>query len=93
MRDYKKLKKPTIIVTTGKRKVLATATGTIWGYIIDQTEQRVPGRISAIIEPGLGTNLLSSVTAMDSGVRSILETGNLHLHFNSKISFPPNPQP
>ena len=33
MKNYKKLKEPKIIVTTGNKEVFATATGTIWGYI------------------------------------------------------------
>ena len=56
MEDYKKLKEPKIIVTAGSKEVLATATGTIWGYIIDQAGQRVPLRISAMIVPGLRRN-------------------------------------
>ena len=56
MNDYNKLKEPKIIVTAGSKEVLATATGTIWGYIIDQAGQRVPLRISAMIVPGLRRN-------------------------------------
>ena len=52
MNDYKKLKEPKIIVTAGNK-----ATGTLWGHMIDQTGQRVPVRISAMIVPGLGRNL------------------------------------
>ena len=47
--DYKKLKEPTIIVTAGKKEVLATTTGTICGYIIDQNGQRVRVRTSAML--------------------------------------------
>ena len=38
VKDYKKLKEPKepkIIVTPGNKEVFATATGTIWGCIID----------------------------------------------------------
>ena len=52
MNDYNKLKEPKIIVTAGNK-----ATGTLWGHMIDQTGQRVPVRISAMIVPGLGRNL------------------------------------
>ncbi|CAM9877412.1 unnamed protein product, partial [Laminaria digitata] len=76
MREYKKLKEPKTIVTAGNARVFATATGTIWGCIIDQAGQRVPVRISATIVPGLGRNLFSSVKAMNSGVSTILKTGN-----------------
>ena len=75
MRDYKKLKDPKTIMTNGK-KVCATATGTIWGYIIDQAGKRVPGRISAMFVPGLGRNVFSFIKAMQSGVSTILEIGN-----------------
>ena len=76
MEDYKKLKEPRIIVTAGNKEVFATATGTIWGYIIDQAGHRVPVLISMIV-PGLGRNLFSSsVKAMNSGVSTILKTGN-----------------
>ena len=79
VKDYKKLKEPKepkIIVTPGNKEVFATATGTIWGYIIDQAGHRVPVLISMIV-PGLGRNLFSSsVKAMNSGVSTILKTGN-----------------
>ena len=65
MKDYKKLKELKIIVTAGKKGVFATATGTIWGYIIDQAGQRVPVRIYVMIVPRLGRNLFSA-TAMYS---------------------------
>ena len=65
MQDYEKLKEPKIIVTAGSKEVLATATGTIWGYIIDQAGQRVPVRIYVMIVPRLGRNLFSA-TAMYS---------------------------
>ena len=42
------MKEPKTIVTAGNEKVLATATGTIWGYIIGQAGQRVSVRISII---------------------------------------------
>ncbi|CAN0464242.1 unnamed protein product, partial [Laminaria digitata] len=90
MRDYKKLKEPKTIVTAGNEKVFATATGTIWGYIIDQAGQRVPVRISAMFVPGLGRNLFSAVKAMNSGVSTILKTGIPHLKFNSNTSLPLN---
>ena len=35
VKDYKKLKEQKIIVTPGNKEVFATATGTIWGCIID----------------------------------------------------------
>ena len=87
MRDYKKLKDPKTIITNGK-KVFATATGTIWGYIIDQAGKRVPVRISAMFVPGLGRNVFSSIKAMQSGVSTILETGNPRMQFDSSTSLP-----
>ena len=86
MRDCKKLKDPKTIMTNGK-KVFATATGTIWGYIIDQAGERVPVPISAMFVPGLGRNVFS-IKAMQSGVSTILETGNPHLQFDSSTSLP-----
>ena len=83
MEDYKKLKEPKSIITAGSKEAFATPTGTIWGHIIDQAGQRVPVRISAVIVPGLGHNLFSSVKAMNSGVSTILKTGNPHIPFNS----------
>ena len=65
MKDYKKLKEPKIILTAGNKEVFATATGTIWGHI-DQAGQRVPISVSAMIVPGLGRNIFSSVKAMNS---------------------------
>ena len=44
----KKLKQPKAIMASGKKKVFTTATGTIWGYVIDQACKRVPLRISAM---------------------------------------------
>ena len=87
MRDCKKLKDPKTIITNGK-KVFATATGTIWGYIIDQAGKRVPFRISAMFVSGLGRNVFSSIKAMQSGVSTILETRNPHLQFDSSTSLP-----
>ncbi|CAN0595133.1 unnamed protein product, partial [Laminaria digitata] len=43
--------------------------------------------------PGLGRNLFSSVKAMNSGVSTILKTGNPHLKFNSNTSLPLNQHP
>ena len=86
-RCFKKLKEPKTIMTNGK-KVFATATGTIWGYIIDQDGKRVPVRISAMFVPGLGRNVFLSIKAMQSGVSTTLETGNPHLQFDSNTSLP-----
>ena len=88
MKGYKKLKDPKTIMTNGNEKVFATATGNIWGYIIDQAGERVPVRISATFVPGLGRHVFSSIKAMQSGVITILETGNLHLQFDSGTSLP-----
>ena len=92
IRDYKQPKDPKTIMTNGK-KVFATATGTIWGYIIDQAGKRVPVRISVMFVPGLGRNVFSSIKAMQSGVSIILETGNPHLQFDSSISLMLTQQP
>ena len=67
MRDYKKLMDPKTIMTNGNKKVFAPATGTIWGYIIDQAGKRVPVCISATFVPGLGRHVFSSIKAMQSG--------------------------
>ena len=88
MRDYKKLKDPKTIMTNGNKKLFATATGTIWEYIIDQAGKRVPVRISASFVPRLGRHVFSSIKAMQSGVSTILETGNPHLQFDSSTSLP-----
>ena len=88
IRDYKKLKDPKNIMTNGNKKVFATATGTIWGYIIDQAGKRVPVRISATFAPGLGRRVFSSIKAMQSGVSTIFEMGNPHLQFDSSTSLP-----
>ena len=88
LRDYKKLKDPKTIMTNGNKKVFATATCIICGYIIDQAGKRVPVRISAMFVPGLRRNVFSFIKAMQSGVRTILETGNPHLQFNSSTSIP-----
>ena len=87
MKDYKKQKDPKTIMTNGK-KVFATETGTIWGYIIDQAGKRVPIRISPMFVPELGRNVFSSIKAMQSGVSIIIETGNPHLQFGSRTSLP-----
>lgn len=87
-RDYKKLEEPKTIVTARNGNVFATATGSIWGYIIDQAGQRVPVRIFATIVPGLGRNLFSSNKAMNSRVSTTLEVGNSHLHFNGNTWLP-----
>ena len=88
MRDYSKLKDPKTITTNWNKKVFATATGTIWGYIIGQAGKRVPVRISATFVPGLGRHVFSSTKAMQSGVSIILETGSPHLPFDSSTSLP-----
>ena len=74
-------------MTNGK-KVFATTTGTIWGYIIDQAGKRVPVRISDMFVPGLGRNVFSSIKAMQSGVSTIPATGNAHQQFDSSTSLP-----
>ena len=88
MRDYKKLKDPKTIMANENKKVFATATGIIWKYIIDQAGKRVPVRISATFVPGLGRHVFSSIKTMQSGVSTILETGNPRLQFDSSTSLP-----
>ena len=88
MRDYKKLEDPKTIMNNENKKVFATATRTIWGYIIDRAGKRVPVRISATFVPGLGRHVFSSIKAMQSGVTTILETGNPHLQFDNSTSLP-----
>ena len=88
MKGYKKLKEPKTIMTNGNKTVFATATGTIWGYVIDQTGKNVPLRISAMSVPGLGRNVFFSIKAMQSGISTILETGNPDLQFDSSTSLP-----
>ena len=83
MGDHKKPKEPKTVVTDGNKNVFATATGNIWGYIIDQAGQRVLVRISAMSVPGLGRNVFSSIKAIQSGVSTILETGNPHSQFDN----------
>lgn len=75
MRDSKKLTGPKAIATARNKKVSATATGTIWRYIIYQGEHRVPVRMPAMIVPGLGRDPFS-VKAMSSRVCTILATGD-----------------
>ena len=93
MSDYKELEEPKIIFTAGNKEAFATAPGTIWGYIIDQAGQRVPVGISAMIVSGLACNLFSSFKAMNSGVSTILKTGNLYIRFNRDTSLPLNQHP
>ena len=76
------------MVTNGSEKVFASATGTVRRYIIDQAGQRVPVRISAIFVPELGRSIFCSAKAMQSGISTILETGTLHLQFDSNTSLP-----
>ena len=87
MREYKKLMEAKVVVTAGNKGVSATATGTIWGFIIDQAGQRSPVYISAMIIPGFGSNVFSS------GESTILKTGNPHVKFNSSISPPMKQHP
>ena len=87
MKDYKRLKEPKIIMTNEK-KVLATATGTILGYIIDRSGKRVSVRTSAMVVLALGRNVLSSIQPIQSGGSTILVTGNPHLQFDSSTSLP-----
>ena len=89
MREYKTLKDPKTIMANGNNlKVFATSPGTIWGYIIDQAGKRAPVCISAMFVPGLGRNVFSSMKAMQSGVSTILETGNSHLQLENSTSLP-----
>ena len=89
-----KIKDPKTITTNGNKKAFATATGTIWGYIIDQASKRVPVRISATSVPGLGRHVFSSIKATQSGVSTILETRNPHLQFetNTSLSLTQHPE-
>ncbi|CAN0529167.1 unnamed protein product, partial [Laminaria digitata] len=73
MKEYKTLTEPKPIETAGNKKVLATATGTICGHIINQSGEDIPVRISVVVVPGIGRHLLSSARAMRSGVSTILE--------------------
>ena len=88
MRGYKKLKDPKAIMTNGNKKVFATAICTIWGYIINPAGKCVPVRTPAMFVPGLERNVFSSIKAMQSGVSTILGTGNPHLQFDSSTSLP-----
>lgn len=92
VRDYSKLTERKTIVTAGNMQVFATATGTKWGYILDQAKRRVPSRISVVIVPGLGRNLFS-VKAMNLGESIILETGNSRLQLNRNASLLMNQHP
>ena len=87
MKDCSKLKESKTIVAAGKKKVFATATGTILGYIADQAGQLVPVHISAMFVRGLGRDLFP-VKAMQSEVITILETGSPELQFDSGTSLP-----
>ena len=46
-----------------------------------------------MIVPGLGRNLSSFVKAMNSGVSTVLKTGNPHIQFNSNTSLALNQHP
>ena len=82
MREHKTLMEPKVVVTAGNKEVLATATHTIWEFMIDQAGQRVPVCISAMTLPGFEGN------AFSSGESTILKTGNPHVQFNGSISPP-----
>ena len=45
-------------------------------------------RISVVFVPGVGRSIFSSIEAMQSGVRTILGTGKLHLQFARNTSLP-----
>lgn len=92
-RGYKELKEPKRIVTTANEKVLGKITGAIGSYIIDRAGQRIPVRISTVVVPGLGRNILSSAKAMKSGVSTMLEAGNPHVKFNRCTSLPLHQHP
>ena len=65
-------------MTAGKKKVFATTTGTIWGYIINTAGQPVPVRIYTMVAPGLGRCLFSPAKALKAWVSTILEAGIPH---------------
>ena len=76
-------------MTNGNKKVFATATGTIWGYIVDKAGKHVPVRISAMFVPGLGRNVFSSLTAMQSEISTTFERRETpDLQFDSSTALP-----
>lgn len=70
----------------GKKRVFATATGTIFGYITNQASRFIPMRISAMVVPDRRCNLFSSAESMKSEISPILETEQPHLKFYSNGS-------
>ena len=90
MRGLKILDEPKPIETAGNKKCFATAQGNICGHIINPSGKPIPVRIFASLVPEMGRHLFSSVTAMKSGVTTILRAGNPQLQFNKDTSLPLN---
>lgn len=69
------------MVAAGTEKGLATETGIIWRNTADQSGRPGPVRLSEIIVPGLGHNLLPSVIVTKWEVSSTFDTRTPHVQF------------
>lgn len=69
--DYVRLVEPREITTAGNHKLKGVATGTISGYIIDQTGVRQQVRLPVVVVPDIGRNLFSVPSATEQGATTI----------------------
>ena len=76
MRDCKKLKEPTTIATNGSKVYSQQQQAPSGDTSSIRLASVFPVRISAMFVPGLGRNVFSSIKVTQSGVSTILETGN-----------------
>ena len=66
--SYKPLERPIKIVTAGRQVLQGTATGTVFGKIIDTESNKHQVNRKGLIVPGLGHDLFSTSQAAETGM-------------------------
>lgn len=80
MKDCTPLHVLKTIVTAGRNELPGTATGILYGTIVDQTSNKHQVESPNLIVSDLGRKLLFFPVAMKRGIITIFEEGNPHLH-------------
>ena len=79
MKDYALLDTPKIVVTADKNELRGTATGILYGTVVDQTGNKHRVRFPSSIVSCLGYHVFPPPLAMKRGVTTIFEEFNPHL--------------
>lgn len=76
---------PKTILPAGNRKLLGNMTDTTYGTITDQSGNTHRAQLASIIVSGLARHIFSPTTAIERGIATTLEAGNLHLRKDNVV--------